>query len=145
MDNTDKWLVRALYVLLIIGLAIGIYMTVYKYTGNDAMCLGSGACSSVTSSPYSVINGIDVPVIGAVGNIALLFILFFENRNSFFRQNGTLLFFAIALAGFAFVLWLIYLEIFVLKALCPFCVSAQTVMILIFSIAVARLIRNPQL
>lgn len=145
MDKTDTWLVRALYVLLTIGLAIGIYMTVFKYTGNEAMCLGSGACSSVTSSPYSVINGIDVPVIGAVGNIALLFILFFENRNSFFKKNGTILFFAVALAGFAFVLWLIYLEIFVLKALCPFCVSAQTVMVLTFALAVTRLIRNPNL
>ncbi len=145
MDNADKWLVRALYALLTIGLAIGIYMTVYKYTGNDAMCLGSGACSSVTSSPYSVINGIDVPVIGAVGNLALLLVLFFENRNSFLQNNGALVFFAIALAGFAFVLWLIYLEVFVLKALCPFCVSAQTVMILIFIIAVTRLVRNPNI
>jgi uncharacterized membrane protein len=141
----DKRLVRILYGLLILGLAIGIYMTVYKYTGNSAMCFGSGACSTVTSSRYSVINGIDVPVIGAVGNLFLLAILFFENRNSFLKQNGTLLFFAISLAGFAFTLWLIYLEIFVLKAFCPFCVTAQTVMTLVFIIAVMRLIRNPQL
>lgn len=139
----DKWLVRALYGLLILGLAIGVYMTVYKYTGNKAMCFGSGACSTVTSSRYSVINGIDVPVIGALGNIALLAILFFEKRNSFLKQNGTILFFAFALAGFAFVLWLIYLEIFILKALCPFCVTAQSVMTLVFILAVTRLIRNP--
>jgi uncharacterized membrane protein len=141
----DKRLVRILYGLLILGLAVGIYMTIYKYTGNTAMCLGSGGCSTVTSSRYSVINGIDVPVIGLVGNLVLLAILFFENRSSFLKQNGTLVFFAVALGGFAFVLWLIYLEIFVLKALCPFCVTAQSVMILVFIIAVTRLIRNPQL
>ena len=136
----DKWLIRVLYGLLILGLAIGIYMTIYKYTG-DLWC--TGGCSTVTSSRYSVINGIDVPVIGAVGNIALLAILFFENRNRFFKQNGTLLFFGVALAGFAFTLWLIYLEIFIIKAFCPFCVTAQTVMTLVFIIAVTRLIRNP--
>ena len=143
MDNTDKWLVRALYALLFVGFAVGIYMTVFSVTGNEDMCLGSGACSTVTSSPYSVINGIPVPVIGLVGNLALLAVLFFETRNSFLQQNGTLIFFGFALAGFAFVLWLIYVEIFLLKALCPFCVTAQTVMVLTFIIAVTRLIRNP--
>ncbi|MBL8051670.1 MAG: vitamin K epoxide reductase family protein, partial [Anaerolineales bacterium] len=130
--------------LLFIGLVVGIYMTIFKATGNEAMCLGSGACSTVTASRYSEINGIDVPVIGVIGNIALLAILFFENRNSFLQKNGTLVFFAVALAGFAVVLWLIYVEIFILKALCPFCVTAQTMMMLTFIIAVTRLIRNPQ-
>jgi len=143
MDNTDKWLARSLYALLFVGFAIGIYMTIFSATGNEAMCLGSGACSTVTASRYSVINGIPVPVIGLVGNLALLGVLFFETRNSFLQKNGTLIFFGFALAGFAFTLWLIYLEIFILKAFCPFCVTAQTVMILTFIIAVTRLIRNP--
>ena len=141
----DKWLVRAAYVFVIVGLAVGIYMTIYKYTGIDAMCAGSGGCATVTASRYSEINGIAVPVIGAIGNIALLAVLLFENRISFLRKNGTLVFFALALAGFAFVLWLIYLELFVLKAFCPFCVTAQSMMVLTFIVAVTRLIRNPQL
>src|SRR5688572_9024901 len=110
----DKWLVRAAYVFVIIGLAVGTYMTIYKITGNDAMCGGSGGCATVTASRYSVINGIDVPVIGVIGNVALLAVLFFEKRSSFLQKNGVLIFFALALAGFAFTLWLIYLEIFIL-------------------------------
>ena len=141
----DKWLVRAAYVFLILGLGVGIYMSIFKATGNEAMCLGNGACSIVTESRFSEINGIDVPVIGVIGNLVLLAVLFFENRISFLQKNGTLIFFGLALAGFLFTLWLIYLEIFILKALCPFCVTAQTSMVIVFIIAVTRLIRNPQL
>lgn len=141
----DKWLNRAIYIFVIVGLAVGIYMTIYKATGSTAACFGLGGCATVTASRYSVINGIDVPVIGVIGNLALLAVLFFENRISFLQKNGTLVFFALALAGFAFTLWLIYLEIFILKAFCPFCVTAQTMMILTFITAVVRLIRNPNL
>lgn len=139
----DKWLGRASYAFVMIGLAVALYMTIYKVTGNAAMCGGSGGCATVTASRFSVINGIDVPVIGVIGNLVLLAVLMFENRISFLQKNGALLFFAFSLAGFAFTLWLIYLEIFILKAFCPFCVTAQTAMILTFISAVVRLVRNP--
>ena len=141
----DKWLVRAAYIFVILGLAVATYMTIYKITGNNAMCGGSGGCATVTASRYSEINNIDVPVIGVIGNLAMLSVLLFQNRNSFLQKNGTLIFFGLALAGFVFTLWLIYLEIFILKAFCPFCVTAQTLMVLTFIIAVTRLIRDPQL
>jgi uncharacterized membrane protein len=141
----NSWLTRASYTFLIVGLVVALYMTIFKATGNQAMCLGSGACSTVTASRYSEINGIDVPVIGVVGNLALLAVLIFEKRNSFLQKNATLLFFALSLAGFLFTLWLIYLEIFILKAFCPFCVTAQSMMILTFITAVVRLVRDPQL
>lgn len=141
----DKQFVRILYGTVILGLIIGIYMTLHKYTDIAFTCFGSGGCGTVIFSRYSVINGIDVPVIGIIGNLALLAVLIFEKRNSFLQKNGTLVFFEIALAGFVFTLWLIYLEIFILKAFCPYCVTAQTMMVITFIIAVVRLIRNPNL
>ncbi len=141
----DKYWKSATLIFVAIGLAVSIYMSIFKATGNKAMCLGSGACSTVTASRFSEINGVDVPVIGVVGNAALLLVLVFEKRNSFLRKNATLVFFGLALAGFLFVLLLIYLEIFIFKALCPFCVTAQTMMVLTFIAAVIRLIRDPQL
>ena len=52
--------------------------------------------------------------------------------------------FGMALTGFLFTVWLIYVEVAILKALCPFCVTSQTAMTIIFIIAVIRLIRQPQ-
>ena len=140
----DKWLYRASIVLVVLGLLVSIYMTIYKVTSNNAMCLGSGDCSTVNASRYSEVYGIPVAVFGVLGYAAILATLFFENRNGFFKQNSILMIFGMALTGFLFTLWLIYVEVAILKALCPFCVTSQTAMTIIFIIAVTRLIRQPQ-
>ncbi len=140
----DKWLYRASLALVVIGLLVSIYMTIYKLTSNDSMCLGSGDCSTVNASIYSEVNNIPVAAIGILGYVAILGVLLFENRNSFFRQNGTLMIFGMALTGFIFTVWLIYVEVALLKAICPFCVTSQVAMTLIFIMAVIRLIKNPQ-
>ena len=140
----DKWLYRASVALVVLGLLVSIYMTIYKVTSNDSMCLGSGDCSTVNASRYSEVNGIPVAIIGVLGYLAILATHYFENRNRFFKQNSTLMIFGMALTGFIFTVWLIYVEIALLKALCPFCVTSQTAMTIIFIIAVMRLIRQPQ-
>lgn len=140
----DKWLYRASLALVVIGLLVSIYMTIYKLTSNDSMCLGSGDCSTVNASIYSEVNNIPVAAIGILGYLAILGVLLFENRNSFFKQNGTLMIFGMALTGFIFTVWLIYVEVALLKAICPFCVTSQVAMTLIFIMAVIRLIKNPQ-
>ncbi|MCQ3938568.1 MAG: hypothetical protein DPW18_16190 [Chloroflexi bacterium] len=140
----DKWLYRASVALVIVGLLVSIYMTVYKITGNDGMCLGSGDCSTVNASRFSEVNGVPVAVVGVIGYAAILAVHLFENRSALLRQNATLMIFGMALAGFIFTVWLVYVEIAILKALCPFCVTSQAAMTAIFIIAVIRLIRNPQ-
>jgi uncharacterized membrane protein len=140
----DKWLYRASIAFVILGLLVSIYMTIYKVTSNNAMCLGSGDCSTVNASRYSEVNGIPVAVIGILGYLAILATLFYENRIPFFKQNGTLMIFGMALTGFLFTVWLIYVEVAILKALCPFCVTSQSAMTVIFIIAVMRLVRQPQ-
>lgn len=138
----DKWLYRAMIALVVIGLAVSVYMTIYKYTGNEGMCLGSGDCSTVNASRFSEVSGIPVAVLGIVGYAAILIVLFYENRNDFFRKNGTLLVFGMSLTGFLFTVYLVYLELYVIKAICPFCVTSQVAMTIIFIIAVVRLFQN---
>ncbi len=140
----DKWLYRASLAFVIVGLLVSIYMTIYKVTGNNGMCLGSGDCSTVNASRYSAVNGIPVAAIGILGYLAILGVHLFEDRNPFFKQNGTLLIFGMALTGFIFTVWLIYVELALLKAICPFCVTSQVAMTIIFILAVIRLIKTPQ-
>ena len=129
--------------LTIIGLLVSIYMTIYKLTNNESMCIGSSGCSEVNASRYSEINGIPVAVLGVVGYAAILALLFLEQRPGFIQENASLLFFGISLIGFLFTLYLIYLEIALIKAYCPFCLTSQAVMIVIFIISVIRLARQP--
>jgi uncharacterized membrane protein len=140
----DKWFYRVSLALVIIGLLVSIYMTIYKLTSDDNMCLGSGDCHTVNASEYSKVNGIPVAVFGMLGYAAILAALIFETRNSFFKKNATLLIFGMSLTGFLFTVWLIYVEIVLIKALCPFCITSQIAMTLIFILAVIRLVRQPQ-
>ncbi len=137
-------LVRASIALGIVGLLVSIYMTIYKVTSNDGMCLGSGDCSTVNASRYSEVNGIPVAAVGVIGYLAILAVHYFEDRSSFFKKNGTLMIFGMALTGFLFTVWLIYVELVLLKAICPFCVASQVVMTLIFILAIIRLVKTPQ-
>ena len=140
----DKWLYKTLVVLVVIGIIVSIYMTIYKLTNNDSMCLGSGDCSTVNASRYSEIYGIPVALVGVIGYGAILVMLLLENRNNFLRQNGMLFIFGFSLTGFLFTLYLIYIEFSILKAVCPFCLASQVAMTIIFILSTIRLVRQPQ-
>ncbi len=139
----DKWLFRITVALTIIGLAVSIYMTIYKLTDNQNMCIGNGGCSKVNSSVYAEVYGIPVAVFGIVGYAALMITLFVENRNSFLQTNSTMIVFGMALVGFLFTLYLIYVEVALIHALCPFCLTSQIAMTLFFILSVIRLVRQP--
>jgi uncharacterized membrane protein len=139
----DKRLRQIAIALAVIGLLVSIYMTIYKVTNNESMCIGSSGCSEVNASRYSEINGIPVAILGVIGYAAILALLFLERRPGFFQDNGTLLFFGVSLLGFLFTLYLIYIEVALIKAYCPFCLASQAFMTIIFIISVIRLARQP--
>ena len=139
----EKRLSQLAIVLTIIGLLVSIYMTIYKITSNDSMCIGSGDCKTVNASRYAEVYGIPVAVLGVIGYSAILAVLLLEGKSGFFEENGSLLFFGLSLTGFLFTLYLIYVEVALIKAYCPFCITSQTAMTIIFIISVIRLVRQP--
>ncbi len=139
----DKRLSQLAIALTIIGLLVSIYMTIFKITSNESMCIGSKDCSVVNASRYSEVNGIPVAVIGMAGYTAILAVLWLERKPGFFQQNGTLIFFALSVTGFLFTVYLIFIEVALIKAYCPFCITSQVAMTLIFIISVIRLIKQP--
>ena len=127
----------------IIGLLVSIYMTIFKLTSNEKMCIGSKDCAVVNASRYSEVNGIPVAVIGIAGYTALLALQLLETKPGFFRDNGTMIFFGISVTGFLFTVYLIFVEVSLIKAYCPFCITSQVSMTLLFIISVIRLVRQP--
>ena len=139
----DKRLLQLTIGLVVIGLLVSVYMTIFKITSNENMCIGSKDCSIVNASRYSEINNIPVAVIGVGGYAALLAVLWLERRQGFIKENGTMIFFALSLIGFFFTLYLIFVEIVLIKAYCPFCITSQVAMTLIFILSVIRLVKQP--
>lgn len=143
----EKRLSQLAIALTFIGLLVAIYMTIYAITSNDNMCVGSQDCSVVNASKYSKINiaGFQIPVavLGVAGYAAILGVLLFEQRMDLLQQNGSLVFFGLSLMGFLFTLYLIYVEVALIRAYCPFCIASQSAMILIFFLSVIRVVRQP--
>lgn len=127
----------------VIGLADSVYLTVEKLTQNQSMCLpGIGDCWSVSTSIYSEVFGIPVSLFGVLAYILILGLLV-RNENSFL--SGTVrdqLFFGVTLAGFVYSIYLTYLEIAVIKAVCPFCVISAVMMTILFVCSLIRLVQN---
>jgi uncharacterized membrane protein len=140
MDHT---LTKISIALAALGLLVAGYMTIYKLTDNQTMCLGSGGCSVVNSSIYSQVYGIPVALVGVLGYATILGILILETRRAIPESSGVLIAFGICLTGFIFTAYLIYVEIALIHALCPFCITSQVIMILIFILSIVRLAREP--
>ena len=138
----EKRLSQITIALVILGLLVSVYMTIFKLTSNEKMCIGSKDCAVVNASRYSEVNGVPVAVIGVGGYTALLAILLLERRPGFVQQNATMLFFGLSLIGFFFTAYLIFVEITLIKAYCPFCITSQVSMTLIFILSVVRLVRQ---
>lgn len=122
---------------------VSAYMTIYKLTDNQTMCLGNGGCSVVNSSVYSEVYGIPVALVGFLGYSAILAVLMFTSRSKFLGSNASLIVFGLCLTGFLFTVYLIYVEIALIRALCPFCLASQAIMTLLFAVSVILLVREP--
>jgi len=138
-----KRLKQVTIALTVLGLLVSIYMTVFKLTNNENMCIGSHGCSIVNASGYSSIHGIPVATVGILGYLSILVLFYLEGKPGFFQTNGTMIQFAITLTGFLFTVWLVYVEVALIKAYCPFCITSQISMTIIFILTVIRVINQP--
>ena len=127
------------FVLACLGVLDAAYLLIYKLTNNNAMCLGNGGCHDVNFSAYSEIGGIPVSLFGIAAFLVIAGILLLEPRTKFMAENGPLAIFGISLAGVAFSAYLTWLEIYVIHAICPFCVASAVIITLIFILAIIRL------
>jgi uncharacterized membrane protein len=142
LDKIANALYWSTVIITILGAANALYLLIYKLTGNPHMCLGNGGCHNVNFSPYSEINGIPVSVFGLCAYLAILCILVLEARVKIAKEYGPLAIFGISLGGVAFTAYLTYLEIYVIHALCPFCVASAIIITFIFILAIIRLVKQ---
>jgi uncharacterized membrane protein len=107
------------------------------------MCLpGLGDCWTVNNSVYSQVFGIPVSFLGAGAYILILVILALEGKTVFFNRNGLMVVFGFCAIGTIFSGYLTYLELFVIKAICPFCVVSALVMLILLILTSVRLLKS---
>jgi len=122
-------------VIALIGLLISAYLSYTALSGGGInYCITGTECDVVNSSVYSKIVGIPVSVIGVVGYLLILAVSFLsvEDRRKWFYL------FILTTAGASFSLYLTYLEIFKINAICSFCVASLILIIALFIIVIIK-------
>jgi uncharacterized membrane protein len=117
----------------LVGLADAIYLTVEHLSGRSVRCTLSG-CSEVLSSPYASVRGVPLAAIGAFS----YFIVFSLATLAAFgyRALGRLLTLVVA-AMFLATLWLLYLQAFVIRHFCQYCLLSAFVTTTLTMLAIA--------
>ncbi len=134
----------AAYVLAGIGLSVSVYLAWMKLSNSEIFCAGIGDCDVVNSSPYAEIGGIPIALFGAAAYAVLLGLIAVDAKPGFLGQNAGLMIFGITLAGTLYSAYLTYIEIAVIKAICPYCVVSAVAMVALFGLAVWRLVALPE-
>jgi uncharacterized membrane protein len=130
---SETMLQRAAAAMAAVGIGVATYITIADSGGGAPACLaGGGGCETVASSPYSHLFGINVAVFGIAGYVLLLAAALLRGDGA--RIAG----FAMALVGFGFSAYLTYLELFVIHAICQWCVTSAALMTLLFALHLTR-------
>ena len=110
--------------LAVVGFLISAYLTWTHFLGVAPVCIsGSGGCETVQSSRYAAIFGVPVAALGIVAYAGLLFSAVLRG------EAGVYLGFLVALVGTLFSAYLTYLEVFVIHAICEWCVASAAIMV----------------
>jgi uncharacterized membrane protein len=127
----------------VIGLLIASYLSVVELQGGIPSCGPLHGCETVATSPYSRIGGVPVAVYGVGLSLILLTLAI-----AWWRTNLYVLLLAhygLSLAGVLFEIYFLYLQVFVIGAVCVWCTSYGLSLILRFVIALVVWLRgNPQ-
>ena len=102
------------------------------------MCGPVGDCNAVQASPFAKLFGfLPVGLLGAVGYIGIIVAWFVgRGRKGGLSRLAPLLVFVMALFGVLFTIYLTYLELFVIHAVCIWCLSSAVLMALVLILSV---------
>ena len=137
---------RIALVLIVIGIFVTTYLSYLKAGQASAVCIEGAAfnCEVVLNSVYSELFGIPIAYLGLIMYLTLGTLFLLESRVVFLQEYGKIIMFGIALFAWVFSMYLVYLQFFVLQALCPWCLTHETVMTLLFGVISVRLFRSLQ-
>ncbi len=127
------------YKLLLIIFIISLISSVILFSiskGDSGFCKPDGSCSSVQNSKYAYLFGISNSIYGIFIFAFLSIITFMEIMKP--TQIKRLLIDSMAIIWFFIALYFIFLQIFILKAFCKYCLVIDGGMILAFILIVAK-------
>lgn len=134
MESRRRNYTIALCLLSLIGMGVSIYLIYQHYKpAGGSFCNVSDyvSCDVVNKSKYAEIAGIPISVLGLAA-YSFIFLLSFGILRRWIRKNGEAFLVIFTAASVIFSLYLTFVEFFILQAVCLFCITSQTLIIIIF-------------
>jgi uncharacterized membrane protein len=117
------------------GLGVATYIAISDSGGGSPVCIAGGhGCQTVAESSYSHLAGVNIAIFGIAGYVVLLVCALL--RGDAFRLTA----FVVSLIGFGYSLYLTYLELFTIDAICQWCVASAVLMTLLFVTNAVRML-----
>ena len=135
---------QAIVLLALVGLLIATYLWLYKIGLLGELKCGTGSCEYVQSSSYAELLGLPVALYGVAGYATLLGLGLAGLQPALASDRRvSVLLAALASVGFGFSLYLTAIELFVLHAICRWCVASAMIMTVTWVLSLADLRRAP--
>jgi uncharacterized membrane protein len=105
------------------GVLVSGYLSVKRFTNGSLACSRWAECDVVNNSVYAKFYGVPVAFIGLAGYLVMMCLAMAALQAEGATQRRLLgVGFLLALGGFGFSVYLTYLELYVIEAICMWCV-----------------------
>lgn len=128
--------------LALVGLFLSLYLTLYRLGYIAQLACAVGSCERVQTSRWSMLLGVPVAAWGAAFYLTVLAVAVAGTQARLASSVGiTRLLTAMTGAGVLFSAYLTWLELFVIDAICMYCIGSAVVVTLMFGVCIAELLR----
>jgi uncharacterized membrane protein len=128
--------------LSLLGLFVSAYLYLYKIGRIGTLACGTGGCETVQTSVWSRFAGVEVSLIGMVGYALLLVVALVALRPALADRRGpAAVLVALAAGGVLFTAYLTYLELFVIHAICRWCLGSAAIIVTLLLLGLLELRR----
>ncbi len=132
-SSIKNFTITVIWIFSLVGFIVAAYLSYVKLFHAPIYCTpGLGDCATVNASQWSELWGIPIALFGMISYLAILLLVFLGPKIAFLRPYVKLLIFGIGLFGFLFSFYLTYLEFFVIKMTCQWCILSAICMTTIF-------------
>lgn len=141
--RVPDWQIRLIQLLAIPGLLLSFYLWLFHHGSLVAACLPSAwdDCGAVSGpdAPYSSVGPVPVAAIGFAGYAAIFGMIWL--RAWIVKLHDFLPELLVGITGVAllFTIYLTSLEIFVIHAVCRFCLVSAVIILLMFALSISYL------
>ena len=131
---TKRMIVAA---LALAGIFVALYLLLYKLGLIGALSCAVGSCETVNSSKWATFLGLPVAGWGVAFYVGLFVLAMVSTSEAYAGSRAIALVLpAVSGTGVLFSLWLTYLELFVINAVCQWCVVSAVIVSIIFVVCV---------